>query len=291
MKNNYPTIVCWRITSECNRKCPFCFRPERKSLSTDEIYKIVDNLAIYGVKGIGITGGEPLIRKDFVKILKYIWEKDIKICLATNLDFYFKYKKPINKYVSTIGIPIEGSTKEIHDFSRGVGSFNNIIAAIDNIYKNNKLQMYFSTVLTRNNIGDLINIENLLAKYRDKIAYWKIYNIVNYSDRLFQSLKGNNISETRIKKVINALGKKLGKKKVLYLSPNDRSEASLLINPDGEVIVPVNKKNKTKDFILGNLLKDNADIIFDKWGGVADYDKYVCHKCALKCVNKSRDLN
>lgn len=284
MKKNYPEIICWRITSKCNRSCPFCFRPDCRDLTTKEIYKIIDNLTKHGVKGIGITGGEPLLRKDIVKILKYIWEKNIKICLATNADLYSKYQNSINKYVTTIGIPIEGSTKKIHDSVRGTNSFRNIINTIDKIYKKNKIQMYFSTVITRDNIGDLANIENLLAKYQDRIVYWKIYDIINYSDRSFQSIKGHGIPKTRIKKAIDNLGKKLGKNKILYLSPDDRSEASLIINPDGEAIVPINKKTKTKDFVLGNLLKDRTDKVFDNWSNVVDYNKYICHKCALRCI-------
>ena len=142
MKNHYPEIVCWRITSKCNRNCPFCFRPDRQDLPTEKIYKIIDNLAVHGVKGIGITGGEPLLRKDIVKIFKYIWGKGIKICLATNTDLYSKYQKSINKYVETIGIPIEGSTKEIHDSLRGVGNYHNVVGAINNIYKS-RPRMYF----------------------------------------------------------------------------------------------------------------------------------------------------
>src|SRR3989344_1852297 len=158
MKNNYPEIVCWRITSKCNRSCPFCFRPESQDLQTKEIYKIIDGLAASGVKGIGITGGEPLLRKDIIKIFKHIHGRNISICLATNTDFYPKYQKPINKYVSAIGIPLEGSTKEIHESLRGKGSFLNTINAINKIYHHSKIQMYFSTVLTEKNIGDLANM-------------------------------------------------------------------------------------------------------------------------------------
>jgi len=286
MNKNYPEIICWRITSKCNRSCPFCFRPDCQDLNIKEVYKIIDKLAKCGVRGIGITGGEPLLRKDIIKILKYIWEKNIKICLATNTDFYSKYQRFINKYVATVGISIEGSTKKIHESLRGANNFRNITNAIDNIYKNSKIQMYFSTVITKNNIGDLVNIENLLAKYKDRIVYWKIYDIINYSDRFFQSMKNHGILKAKTKKAINNLGKKLGKNKILYLSPDDRSEASLIINPDGGAVVPINKKTKTKDFILGNLLKDEIDKVFNNWSCVADYDKYACHKCALRCLRK-----
>lgn len=284
MKNNYPEIVCWRITSKCNRRCPFCFRSNYPDLSTGKIYKIIDKLAASGIKGIGITGGEPLLRKDIARILKYIWEKGIKICLATNTDFYNKYRNTVNNYVSTIGIPIEGSTREIHDSLRGVGNFHNVTDTINDIYHKGKLQMYFSTVLAKNNINDLVNIENLLARYRDRTIYWKIYDIIDYPDRPFQSIKGSEIPKVKIKKAVNALGKKLDKNKIFYLSPADRSEASLLINPDGEALVPINKKTKTKDFTLGNLLKNKVKEIFMNWNKTADYDKYRCHKCALRCI-------
>lgn len=284
MKKNYPEIICWRITSKCNRKCSFCFRPDCRELTTKKIYKIIDKLAESGIKGIGITGGEPLLKKDIINILKYIWKKNIKICLATNTDFYSKYRKFIDRYVTAIGIPIEGSTKKIHDSVRGINNFRNIINTADKIYKNTKIPIYFSTVITKNNIEDLANIENLLAKYQSRILYWKIYDIIDYYNASFQSMKNHGISKVKIKKIINKLGEKLTKKRILYLSPNDRSEASLIINPDGKVMIPVNKKTETKDFILGDLLKDKTDKIFNNWNNIVDYNKYICHKCALRCL-------
>ena len=288
MENNYPKIVCWRITSDCNRSCPFCFRPKLQDLSTKEIYKIIDTLSAYGVKGIGITGGEPLFKKDIMKILKYIWTKNISICLATNADFYSKYQKFINKYITTIGIPVEGSTKEIHELSRGKNSFRNIKNAIDKVYNNSKIKMYFSTVMTKSNIEDLINIENFLTKYRKRIIYWKIYEIIIYSREAFQSLKNQRISKTKTREIINNLGKKLGKDKIIYSSSNDRGGASFLINPNGDAIVPIQNKNETKDVVLGNLLKNKLSEIFANWNKIIDYQKYLCHKCALKCLRQGK---
>lgn len=226
------------------------------------------------------------MRKDIVKIFKHIHSRKINICLATNTDFYSKYQKSIDKYVSTIGIPIEGSTKEIHELLRGKDNFRNITNAINKIYNNSKIQMYFSTVLTRNNIGDLVNIENLLATYRDRVLYWKLYEIIDYPDRSLQSIKRSMIPEARVKRAIGGLGKKLGKSKILFSSSKDRSGASFIINPDGEVIVPIDNEKKTKDIVLGNLLRDRGSEIFAKWGKIVNRQKYLCHKCALKCMKK-----
>lgn len=284
MKNSYPKIVCWKITSKCNRKCPFCFRPNCRDLNTKQIYKIIDNLAVHGVKGIGITGGEPLLRKDIINILKYIRNKNIDICFATNTDFYSKRQESINKYVSTIGIPIEGSTKEIHDSIRGVNNLGHVTNTINKIYHDTKIPMYFTTVITHKNINDLINIENILEKYKDRILYWKIYEFIGYPDRPFQYLNYRKIPQQKIKKIINSLGKKLGKDKIFYLSTKDRSGVSFIINSDGGVAIPIEQDGKTRDCVLGNFLKDEASKIFNNWDKLVDYKKYACHLCALKCL-------
>ena len=122
------------------------------------------------------------------------------------------------------------------------------------------------------------------------MAYWKIYSIIDYpDDRPFQSLKNCGVSKIRVKKIINNLGKKLGKRKILYLSAEDRSGASFIINSNGGAIVPINSGGKTKDINLGNFLKDEANKIFSNWNMVVNYNKYACHQCALKCIKKARN--
>jgi len=288
MRQNYPQIICWRITSKCNRKCSFCFRPESTDLDTKSVFKIIDKLVKGGVKGIGITGGEPLLRKDILRILEYIHSKNLKICLATNADFYNKYHKQINEYVDAIGIPIEGPTEKIHDAIRGIDNFKNVINVLKTAYRNNK-KIYISTVVTQKNILDIANIENLLIKYRNRIIYWKLYEFIKYHNKPFQTIK-HTISSKLIRRTIKNIGKKLGRNKTFYLTPKDRSEASLIINPNGDAIVPKRRKDKTYDVVLGNVLFDDTKKIFEKWNNLIDYNKYKCHNCALKdgCIIKNK---
>ena len=228
-----------------------------------------------------------MLRKDILRILKYIHSKNLKICLATNTDFYNKCHKQINKYVDAIGIPIEGSTGKIHDAIRGIGNFKNVMSALKTAYRNNK-RIYISTVVTQKNILDIANIENLLFKYRNKIIYWKLYEFIKYHNKPFQMIK-RTVFPKLIRRTIKNIGKKLGRNKTFYLTSKDRSEASLIINPDGDAIIPQRKKDKTYDILLGNVLFDNVKKIFEKWNNLIDYNKYKCHKCALKngCIIKS----
>lgn len=59
------------ITDRCNLRCQYCMGPDgvkllnsEEILSYEEIVTIVKTLAPMGVKGLRLTGGEPLVRKD-----------------------------------------------------------------------------------------------------------------------------------------------------------------------------------------------------------------------------------
>jgi cyclic pyranopterin phosphate synthase len=65
------------ITEKCNLRCTYCmpeegvdFKNGEQILTTDEILRIVDVLARMGVKKVRFTGGEPLVRKDIVELVK-----------------------------------------------------------------------------------------------------------------------------------------------------------------------------------------------------------------------------
>lgn len=281
-KNGQLPIICWRITSFCDRKCPFCFRPKSDDLGTFSIFRIVNALVESGVKGLGVTGGEPLLKKDIAKILEYAKNKGLKICLATNADLYVKYSKLINRCVDVVGLPIEGSTAKLHNKIRGNGNFQNVMNAIKKLSDAGK-KIYISTVLTHSNVSDIKNIEKLLTPFKDTIIYWKIYEIINYKNRPFQTVK-NGVITQRAKRAIKNLGKRLGRNKIFYSTSQDRSGASLLINPNGDAIIPVKRKGKTEDLILGNYLIDSYEKIFRRWNELVNFKTYQCHLCALKNV-------
>ncbi|GFR34362.1 GTP 3',8-cyclase MoaA [Thermobrachium celere] len=71
---NYARIS---ITDACNLRCLYCMpngyiAKHYNFLTVDEIKNIVTALSRLGVKRIRVTGGEPLIRKDIIEIIKTI---------------------------------------------------------------------------------------------------------------------------------------------------------------------------------------------------------------------------
>jgi len=275
-----PDTACWRITSNCNRKCLFCYRPDTADLKTQEIKKIIDSLYSMNIKYLGITGGEPLTRKDIAQILEYAKNKGFKICLATNADFFKKYRKQIFRCVNTIGLPLESSEAKIHDSLRGKNNLKNIKLALKDILENSNLPVYITTVLTNKNYSEMKKIERFLSHFKERVTYWKIYEIVDYKGRKHQKIRNLKISTK--KEDLKNIGRLLGRDKVFYLPALKRCRSYFLINPDGDVIIPREKGRKTEDLVIGNMLKDDYKEILSNWRKETNLKEYRCHLCALK---------
>lgn len=289
-KREKPIIIDWQITSKCNRHCEFCYGPKHQEMSISDIYKMIDNFEKIGVKVVGITGGEPLIVPDITNIFKYIKSKNMAICLSSNVDFYPKYKKDILQYVDTMGIPIEGSTKALHDSLRGEGNFESINYALEDICANSNIKFRIGTVITEKNYRDLVGIEKLLNKFRDNIIYWKLYEYIVYRPEVQNSDMG---IENRIAMLdeVSKLGNYLDKDSIILDTLEKRSKSYFLIKPNGDVFVPTlnNQTNVMDENVIGNVLHDPFGVL-DNWNNCISFEGYNCpHRCIYRKDEKLRD--
>ncbi|WP_116654288.1 GTP 3',8-cyclase MoaA [Pelagibacterium sediminicola] len=66
------------VTDRCDFRCTYCmgedmtFLPKKDVLSFDEIQAIVSAFVARGVRKLRLTGGEPLVRRDIVKLIEAI---------------------------------------------------------------------------------------------------------------------------------------------------------------------------------------------------------------------------
>ncbi|KZX17424.1 cyclic pyranopterin monophosphate synthase [Methanobrevibacter filiformis] len=92
MKDNYDRpIISLRIslTNRCNLDCLYCHHdgmlPSNLEMTSDEIYRILKIAKKIGITKIRYSGGEPLIRKDIVDIIKKTGTLNFKdISITTN---------------------------------------------------------------------------------------------------------------------------------------------------------------------------------------------------------------
>ncbi|HID27415.1 MAG TPA: radical SAM protein [Methanosarcinales archaeon] len=129
--------VRYQVTHACNLKCPHCFsnsgKAMRNELSLEEAKKMILDLKDNGLKLFTLTGGEPLIRKDFtLDLVKFLSDLGIYNRVFTNGTLINRKiaRELKERGVSEVQISLDG-TEEVHDHWRGVqGSFKKSIKAI-----------------------------------------------------------------------------------------------------------------------------------------------------------------
>ncbi len=84
-ENRMVKELMWSVTGRCNFHCRHCYMDAPDGLlgepSTEEALNLIDQMAECGVLRISLTGGEPLIRKDFWQIVDKLLE--CHICVDT----------------------------------------------------------------------------------------------------------------------------------------------------------------------------------------------------------------
>ena len=131
------------VTDRCDLRCVYCmkekmnFIPKREILSLEEIERLCDNFIDLGVKKIRLTGGEPLVRKDIIKLIKNLNLKKNKtslkeITLTTNgslLGYYARILK--QNGIDRINVSLDTISKIKYKKITRFGNLNKVISSIN----------------------------------------------------------------------------------------------------------------------------------------------------------------
>jgi AdoMet-dependent heme synthase len=83
-----PFHMVWLATNACTARCLHCSSNSAKrspdELSTAEVIDLIDQLADSGVVDFGISGGEPLIRRDVLDVVAHAKGRNMAVGVATN---------------------------------------------------------------------------------------------------------------------------------------------------------------------------------------------------------------
>lgn len=129
------------VTNICNLNCIGCYSYDRTrncsdKLSFENIKYIIDQLINNGVETITISGGEPLIRKDIVDIVKYAKEKGgVRVLnLITNGTVYDETQLlGLKPYLDALAVSIDGYNSDNPHFLRDVGTFPKVIESVEKL--------------------------------------------------------------------------------------------------------------------------------------------------------------
>jgi radical SAM protein with 4Fe4S-binding SPASM domain len=172
-----PYYVLWDCSRKCNLNCVHCGAVKEKydkELTTEQIKGLINQLAKIKVRFFAATGGEPLLRKDILEVMKYASEKGIKTGLATNGYFIDegKAKEIRNAGISSIQISLDG-TEETHNKIRGNNlSFQKAIKAIRLLQEQKLKLVSVATTITPMNFNDLKELKKILLELG--VKNWRI---------------------------------------------------------------------------------------------------------------------
>lgn len=134
--------VIWEITNECNYGCKYCVfastgRKPAGELTTQEIFKALEQLSSENFTHIKFTGGEPFLRDDMIDILKYAHHLGIHCDISTNAS---RITEEIAYELSLlplefIHVSLDGHDLTTHEAVRGKKSFWPTIKGIELLRK------------------------------------------------------------------------------------------------------------------------------------------------------------
>lgn len=83
--NRFIKQVHWSITGHCNYRCKHCYMSAPHALlpqpSFEECLRVIEQMTECGIPYVSLTGGEPLVHPDFLKIVDAILEHGMRITL------------------------------------------------------------------------------------------------------------------------------------------------------------------------------------------------------------------
>ncbi len=209
-KEHYPWNGQIELTYRCNLNCVHCyckgseekFFPanrlhvsrhtlKNQELTTEEWKKVLDELQREGCIWLTLTGGEPLIREDFLEIYSYAKGKGFIITIFSNGTLFSD--KTIDYLAKSppfsIEITLNGITRDTYEAITQIeGSFERVMATIK-LLKEKGLPVILKSNCLKQNKDEIGKIkaftESLLGKPSENKYYFK------YDPMIYSRLNGD----------------------------------------------------------------------------------------------------
>lgn len=218
-----PKVIQFPVDDICNAKCQMCNIWQQKfdyHITPEQLKKVLSSPLFSEVKGIGINGGEPTLRKDLAELIEVIYTTLPKIefiSLITNglnskqvIERVIEIGKVIKNYGGKLDVMVSlDGVGEVHDRVRGrKGNFENAVQVIDFIQSSDlvRTKRLGCTVIKENIYGveDLLEFalyKNIYIKYRLGIPHQRLYSQdvitpfdLTFADKYHFAIFLNNLS-------------------------------------------------------------------------------------------------
>ena len=203
------------LTDKCNLNCIYCnpleksqFADRENVLSHEEMVKIVRLFAEKGIKKLRLTGGEPLLKKDLLKLIKMF--KKIKglrdISINTNGVLLKDLAKSLKKNgLDRINISLDTLQRKKFINITGKDHFKDVWQGIENSLKYGLHPVKLNVVLMKGiNDDEIIDFVQLLKNYNLVVRFIELFP----TNRRMIDFMTRKMENREVKKIIeNHFGK------------------------------------------------------------------------------------
>jgi radical SAM protein with 4Fe4S-binding SPASM domain len=188
-----PYVVSWNLTYRCNLACEHCYLDaggapqvgtenfaDRSELGTDECFRVIDEIAAFAPECVTIlTGGEPLLRRDILEIVRRAADRELWVVVGTN---GVRITENVARRLADAGarglsLSLDALDPDRHDRFRKVrGAWRNTVEGAE-ILNRAGLPFIVQTTAGSHNIDELDAIADF-AYERLAAKVWNLYFLV-----------------------------------------------------------------------------------------------------------------
>jgi len=188
-----PYVVSWNLTYRCNLACEHCYLDaggsplvrtenfaDRSELGTDDCFRVIDEIAAFAPECLTIlTGGEPLLRRDILEIVRRAAERALWVVVGTN---GVRITENVARRLAGAGarglsLSLDALDADRHDrFRRVRGAWQNTVEGAE-ILNRTGLPFIVQTTAGSHNLGELEAIADF-AHGRLAAKVWNLYFLV-----------------------------------------------------------------------------------------------------------------
>lgn len=135
LRRRGPLYLVHALTARCNARCGFCaWNPEfydpRDQLSTEAIEQLYSDAREAGFIGVSLWGGEPLVHRDFDRVVAHAKSMGLTTNVITNGFLLPRHLDAVTAHVDRLCISVDHPSSE-HDRIRGIpGLFDRIVESV-----------------------------------------------------------------------------------------------------------------------------------------------------------------
>lgn len=167
------------LLERCNLRCTYCMpaegivlRDKAEFMSQEELIQIATTFVSYGIKKIRLTGGEPLLKKNFAEIIRELSRLPVELTLTTNAILLDKYIEDLrNAGVNKLNISLDSLQEERFNRISRRTDFQRIRSNIDLALKENFIVKLNVVLMKNTNEDEIIDFIELSRECGIKIRF------------------------------------------------------------------------------------------------------------------------